>query len=349
MDNKPDPQFRKKYTWMDYMIYVGIIIIAFATIHYLVAIVPKKDQSNYMISRRDQPVMHNPSGNLITRISSNPNEQPVPKAQSNDRTSRTSKYFRNSQVNFLALQKINWKEKQDIFLRETGFKGKINRYEKPTKLKEGYLPNCRQEGLGGRLTFKKLTGQFNLPEPVDSISFKSNCRFIINKLMEMYNQESIRFSLIPSKVFVNKYDYEFMGHSLDYVIRYKQVYENQDYEVNLGEIYGISIRYSNNDFKYMKLTKEYQVENNLFEYPLEFPEISIKRDSALYLAAFKIAARTHQSLETVQQLPVEAKLVYSVQMPQEPYYFYLDCRWFIIYDDKRHYTCVMDAFNGYMY
>jgi len=242
----------------------------------------------------------------------------------------------------------DWKARQEIFCDETGFKGKLTRYEKPQP-SNSRMPvmNCNPHPLGGRLNFQYLRGQFNLPEPVDTTTFKANCDFIVKKILEMYDRKGIEFSLVPGKI-RSSID-EIPGYYTQrFSIRYIQDYNNSCYQVYKANLlcYYIDISYKHQKHQNMEEEKEYNVTNALIEHPLVLPENSISKDKAVHIVANFVADQLNIPLNEVLEMPVQSQLTFYVIQYVESDYYEVISFWHIKYDDKYKFTCKVDALTG---
>jgi len=237
--------------------------------------------------------------------------------------------YRPENVMFVPQQSIDWKARQDTFIVKTGFKGTIQRYEKPKPSKSGlHFRNCGKQYPGGKQNFQYMTGTFPLSVPNDTLLFMSNCDIIVDNIMQMYDSGGEEFSMEPDQLYFWKVQDYYGFNRSEYRVWYYQIFDGSRLLFNREDCSGIFIEYRTDENKY-------RITNNLFEYPLVLPMPQVSFDKVLQLAACSRAADRKTDLDTVKKAPVFIKRNIFVQYADDPYYYYADIVWSIFFGEKR--------------
>gem|GEM_PF-4835117 len=209
------------------------------------------------------------------------------------------------------------------FYEKTGFMGNIND------------PNYNPYFLGRNLTFSYLKGSFNLPEPLDTTSFRSNADFLVKNILAMYGGEKAGFILIKSPVYRESgvyyreikpksskenslyYRREFIPYVKKEAVGYYAIYDQK-----LDKYNPSVLRKSDSNcelvIKYKEMSKQYEIYNQLFEVPLSIPKDKIGRQKAIKIATSVMLKRSGLPKTALDTLSIEVRKGYSINV-LDPY------------------------------
>ncbi len=214
---------------------------------------------------------------------------------------------------------VNWDKKLTKFCQTTGFKGDTDR-----KGVKGYQHTQKH-------TFYTMEGTFNLAEPTDTVSFRSNADFLLKNILAMYGGDKSGIKLNKQRIYFSPYLFFPPNHLSNNkeVPTYKTSYEQL-----LGRKYCSEIGFYTDyrlDISFIKVTKKYQIINSLFEMPELIPQDKIGREAALHLAEKTMLRHNKFPVSTLDKYKAKIWKEYIISYPEtkSPYYFYVQSVWHI--------------------